>query len=118
MSVNIIGAGLAGLSAAVTLAQKGIPSNLISSMPSERAQSVMAEGGINACLDTMGENDTIENHIEDTLSGGVYLADTNAVKGLCRAAPEIVKRFSSLGVPFSFNEKVKVLLPAVVGVKR
>lgn len=104
MSVNIIGAGLAGLSAAITLAQNGVQSNLISSMPSERAQSVMAEGGINACLDTMGENDTIENHIEDTLRGGVYLAEPNAVEGLCRAAPEIVERFAALGVPFSYND--------------
>ena len=46
MSINIIGAGLAGLSAALTLAEQGIKSNLISAQQSERAQSVMAEGGI------------------------------------------------------------------------
>ena len=60
MKINIIGAGLAGLSAALTLAENGIKSNLISVQQSERAQSVMAEGGINACLNTMGENDKIE----------------------------------------------------------
>ena len=49
-SVNIIGAGLAGLSAAITLARAGVRSYLISSQPSERAQSVLAEGGINAAL--------------------------------------------------------------------
>jgi succinate dehydrogenase / fumarate reductase flavoprotein subunit len=62
MRINIIGAGLAGLSAAITLAENGVKSNLISSMQSERAQSVMAEGGINACLNTMGEGDKIEYH--------------------------------------------------------
>ena len=55
MKINIIGAGLAGLSAALTLAENGIKPNLISVQQSERAQSVMAEGGINACLNTMGE---------------------------------------------------------------
>ena len=49
--VNIVGAGLSGLSAAIHLAKAGIPCNLISALPSERAQSVLAEGGINAALD-------------------------------------------------------------------
>ena len=105
MSIIIIGAGLAGLSAAVTLAQNGVSSNLISSMQSERAQSVMAEGGINACLNTMGEDDTVENHFEDTISSGMYLADAEAVRGMCAAAPGIVERLGSLGVPFSYNDK-------------
>ena len=104
MRINIIGAGLAGLSAAITLAENGVKSNLISSMQSERAQSVMAEGGINACLNTMGEDDTVENHIEDTMRGGVDLADNKAVRGLCENAPEIVKEFYKLGVPFQTNE--------------
>ncbi len=105
MSISIIGAGLAGLSAALTLAEQGVACNLISAQASERAQSVMAEGGINACLDTMGENDSIENHFDDTMRGGVFLADPNAVWGLCRNAPAIVKRFYDLGVPFPVNEK-------------
>ena len=48
--IHIIGAGLAGLSAAVTLGAAGIPCHLISLQPSERAQSVLAEGGINVTL--------------------------------------------------------------------
>ncbi len=104
MRINIIGAGLAGLSAALTLAENGVKSNLISSMQSERAQSVMAEGGINACLNTMGEDDSVENHIEDTIRGGVNLADKSAVRGLCENAPEIVKKLYNLGVPFQTNE--------------
>ncbi len=104
MSITIIGAGLAGLSAAHTLAQNGIACTLVSAQASERAQSVMAEGGINACLNTMGENDSIDNHIEDTLRGGVGLADRRSVRGLCESAPAIVREFHALGVPFPTNE--------------
>ena len=96
-AVNIVGAGLAGLSAALTLARAGVRCRLISPMPSERAQSVMAEGGINASLDTMGENDSPVQHFEDTMRGGVYLADPNSVWNLCSKAPETVNMLFSLG---------------------
>ena len=99
--INIVGACLAGLSAAIHLAKEGCPCRLISLQPSERAQSVMAEGGINAALDTMGEQDQPENHYQDTIRGGVFLADENAVRNLTYHAPETVKWLSSLGVPFN-----------------
>ena len=99
--VTIIGAGLAGLSAAIALAERGIPSNLVSQQPSERAQSVLAEGGINAALDTMGEGDTWQEHFADTMRGGCDLADPNAVAGLTSHAPEIVRWLAALGVPFA-----------------
>ncbi len=102
-NINIIGAGLSGLSAAIRLARKGLPCRLISVQPSERAQSVMAEGGINAALDTMGENDEPLNHYNDTLKGGVYLADENAVRNLTFHAPETVEWLYSLGVPFNMK---------------
>lgn len=99
--INILGAGLAGLSAAVTLAKEGIKCNLISCENSERSQSVLAEGGINACLNTMGENDGIEEHFNDTLKGGVFCADPNAVFNLVSNAPSVIERLSSIGVPFN-----------------
>lgn len=101
--VNIIGAGLAGLSAAITLAKSGKPCALISSQASERAQSVMAEGGINAALDVMGEHDTTAEHFSDTMKGGVFLADPNAVAGLTDGAPGIVNWLHEIGVPFQFE---------------
>ena len=102
--VNIIGAGLAGLSAAITLADKGISSNLISNYPSERAQSVMAEGGINGVLDTMGEWDRVENHFEDTMKAGGEIADEAMVRDLTEAAPGIIRYLRKIGVPFNLKE--------------
>lgn len=103
-NINIIGAGLAGLSAAITLAEQGVACNLISLQNSERAQSVLAEGGINAALNTMGENDTVKAHYDDTMNGGCYLQDTEAVRGLTENAPEIVMWLKRLGVPFHLQE--------------
>lgn len=50
-------------------------------LASERAQSVMAEGGINAALNTKGEEDSPEQHYTDTLTAACGLADPNAVWG-------------------------------------
>lgn len=105
--INIIGSGLAGLAAAITAAKDGRECRLISKQPSERAQSVLAEGGINAALDTMGENDTWQEHFNDTMRGGVYLADPNAVQDLAKHAPEILEWLLSLGAGFNMNgEKI------------
>lgn len=103
-SITIIGAGLAGLAAATELAKQNIPCCLVSPQPSERAQSVLAEGGINAALDTMGEHDTPAEHFQDTMRGGVYLADPEAVEGLTAHAPEIVRRLASLGAALQYED--------------
>ena len=101
--VIIIGAGLAGLSAAIELAKQNVGSELISPQPSERAQSVLAEGGINAALDLMGEGDSPAEHCADTLRGGCELADPRAVRSLTDHAPELVRSLSALGVPFQME---------------
>jgi succinate dehydrogenase / fumarate reductase flavoprotein subunit len=103
LRANIVGAGLAGLSAAITLAKKGVHTRLISVQASERAQSVLAEGGINGVLDTMGEGDTIENHFNDTMRAGCYIADEKAVRGLTENAPYVIEELAKLGVPFNRN---------------
>ena len=96
----IVGAGLAGLSAAVTAGRMGIKSILISDQPSERAQSVLAQGGVNAALDTMGEEDSIKEHYRDSLKCGSYLADPDALGGMTEAAPLILEELADMGIPF------------------
>lgn len=99
----IIGAGLAGLSAAITAGRMGIESILISDQPSERAQSVLAQGGINAVLDTMGEEDSVQEHYNDSLKCGSYLADPDALRGMTEAAPLILEELAGMGIPFCKN---------------
>ena len=113
--VLIIGSGLSGLSSAIHLAKIGICSTLVSPYPSERAQSVMAAGGINAAI---GKDDSPVIHAEDTLKSGSDIAGQNAVSDLCSAAPEIVRWLESIGVVFSRDKDNGVALRAFGGQSR
>ena len=113
--VLIIGGVLSGLSCAIGLAEKVISSTLVSPYPSERSQSVMAAGGINAAL---GQDDSPERHAEDTLRSGGDIAGKDAVLGLCSAAPEIIRYLERLGVVFSREENGEVALRAFGGQSR
>jgi len=64
--VLIIGSGISGMMCAVRCAEKGMYVTLVSPFPSERSQSVMAAGGINAVKTEHEQGDSIESHIEDT----------------------------------------------------
>ena len=114
-NVLIIGSGLSGLSCAIELAEKGVHSTLVSPYPSERAQSVMAAGGINAAI---GKEDSPEQHAEDTLKSGGSIAGPKAVSGLCSGAEEIVRWLERLGVVFSRDENGDVALRAFGGQSR
>ena len=111
----IIGSGLSGLTCALRLAKSGVRSTLVSPYPSERAQSVMAAGGINAAL---GVDDSPSLHAEDTLQSGGNIADPVAVAGLCAGAVEILPWLEQLGVVFSRSEEGAVALRAFGGQSR
>ena len=113
--VLIIGSGLSGLTCAIELAEKGIRSTLVSPYPSERAQSVMAAGGINAAL---SKEDSPKQHAEDTLKSGGDIAGKEAVSSLCAEAPQIVRWLEGLGVVFSRDERGDVALRAFGGQSR
>ena len=102
--VLIIGSGISGMMCAVRCAEKGMHVTLVSPFPSERSQSVMAAGGINAVRTEHEQGDSIESHIEDTLKGGCYINGKQAVKGLCENASGIINYLESIGTVFSIDE--------------
>ena len=103
--IIIIGAGAAGLSAALELVKNGVKSVLAADMPSERAQSVMAEGGINAAFASAVDSPSF--HAEETLRAGRYLADPAAVRDLAEHAPGIIEELFAAGMSFTLNEEGK-----------
>ena len=113
--VLIIGCGISGLSAAISLAEKGIKSVLISPFPSERAQSVMAAGGINAVDDNPDGEDTVAQHVEDTLKGGCNIAGRRAVEGLCSGAAGIIQKLEKMGIVFTRDDKGSIAKRAFGG---
>ncbi|MDR2639590.1 MAG: FAD-dependent oxidoreductase [Helicobacteraceae bacterium] len=93
----IVGAGLAGLSAAIEIKKAGLKTCVISKLHPLRSHSGAAQGGINAALK---EKDT-SAHEFDTIKGGDYLGDQSAIKTLCRKAPETIRRLENMGAVFS-----------------
>lgn len=99
--VGIVGGGLAGLSAAVKLAEQGVKVELYSSQPAKRSHSVCAQGGINGAVNTKGEGDSPEKHFDDTIYGGDFLANQTIVKEMCESGPAIIHLLDRMGVPFN-----------------
>ena len=103
--ILVIGSGIAGIACAVRCAEHGMRATLVSPYPSERAQSVMAAGGINAVTARCEDGDSVACHIEDTLRGGCWLAGRNAVTGLCSHAEKVIEHLESIGTVFSVDEQ-------------
>ena len=99
--VIVVGGGLAGLSTAMKLAENGAKVKIFSVVPVKRSHSACAQGGINAAVNIKGEGDSINEHFDDTVYGGDFLANQQPVKEMTAAAPDVVFLFDRLGVPFS-----------------
>jgi succinate dehydrogenase / fumarate reductase flavoprotein subunit len=99
--VVVVGGGLAGLMTVIKLCEAGVPVDLFSLVPVKRSHSVCAQGGINASVNTKGEGDSPQVHLEETVYGGDFLANQPPVKSMCDAAPSIVFMLDRMGVPFN-----------------
>ncbi len=115
--VIVVGGGLGGLWATLTVAEAGFPVELFALFEVKRSHSVCAQGGINAVLDTKGERDSVRQHILDTLKGGEYLANQPPVKSLCEDAPGLIRTFERMGVTFSRTPEGLLDLRLFGGVK-
>ena len=95
--ILIVGAGLAGMRAAIA-APPDLNVALLSKVHPVRSHSVAAQGGINAAI---GEQDSWEAHAYDTAKGGLYLGDQDAIEAMCREAPQDILELERMGVIFS-----------------
>ncbi len=100
--VLIIGAGLAGMRAALSARQNGADVAVISKVHPVRSHSNAAQGGINAALEHAG--DDWHDHAYDTVKGSDYLGDQDAIEVMCREAGSEVIQMEHYGVTFSRDE--------------
>src|SRR3954447_19639376 len=99
--VVVVGGGLAGLMTVIKLCEAKVPVDLISLVPVKRSHSVCAQGGINASVNTKGEGDSPQVHLEETAYGGGFLGNQPPIKGMADAGPRIVYILGPMGVPFT-----------------
>ncbi len=97
----VVGGGLAGLSAAMKLAENDCRVQIISVTKVRRSHSVCAQGGINAAINLKGEDDSPIIHAYDTIKGGDFLANQPPVLEMCLAAPAIIYMMDRFGCPFN-----------------
>ena len=96
--IIIVGGGISGLLATIKVCELGGEVLLFSYCPVKRSHSLCAQGGMNACMDSKGEHDSVYEHFDDTVYGGDFLADQLAVKGMVEAAPKLIKMLDRMGV--------------------
>src|SRR5579871_6618938 len=98
--VIIIGGGLAGLRAAIAVAEEGLSVGLVSKVYPMRSHTVSAEGGAAAVLRT-DTGDSLESHRHDTVFGSAFLADQDVVAYFVDEAPNELIRLEHWGCPWS-----------------
>ncbi len=102
--VVIVGAGGAGLRAALQLAKSGNKVALISKVFPTRSHTVSAQGGITVALGNSHEDDW-RWHMYDTVKGSDYIGDQDAIEYMCQQGPNAVYELDHMGLPFSRTDK-------------
>lgn len=110
----VVGAGGAGLRAAMGLSEAGFKTACVSKLFPTRSHTVAAQGGVNAALGNMGEDDW-RWHMYDTVKGSDWLGDQDAIHYMCREAPKAVLELEQFGLPFSRTEDGKIYQRAFGG---
>ena len=103
----IIGAGGAGMRAALQLANTGSKVALLSKVFPTRSHTVSAQGGVTAALGNADVDDW-RWHMYDTVKGADYIGDQDCIEYLCRTAPEAVYELEHMGLPFSRMDNGKI----------
>ncbi len=105
--VVIVGAGGAGMRAALQLSEAGFKVTVLSKVFPTRSHTVAAQGGIAASLGNVTE-DNWHWHMYDTVKGSDYLGDQDAIEFMCRQASEVVYELEHFGMPFDRLENGKI----------
>ncbi len=103
----VIGAGGAGMRAALQISQSGKSCALLSKVFPTRSHTVSAQGGITVALGNSHE-DNWEWHMYDTVKGSDYIGDQDAIEYMCKTGPEAIIEMENMGLPFSRFENGRV----------
>lgn len=106
--VVVIGAGGAGLRAALQLSNAGLKAAVISKVFPTRSHTVSAQGGITAALGNADVDDDWRWHMYDTVKGADYIGDQDCIEYLCKTGPEAVYELEHMGLPFSRMDNGKI----------
>jgi succinate dehydrogenase/fumarate reductase flavoprotein subunit len=101
--VVVVGAGLAGMRAAIAAHEAGVDVALVTKVHPVRSHSGAAQGGINAALGNQTD-DNPDNHTFDTVKGADYIGDQDAIEILCQNAPGEIIQLEHWGAVFSRHE--------------
>jgi succinate dehydrogenase/fumarate reductase flavoprotein subunit len=101
--VVVVGAGLAGMRAAIAAHEAGVDVALVTKVHPVRSHSGAAQGGINAALGNQTD-DNPDNHTFDTVKGADYIGDQDAIEILCQTAPGEIIQLEHWGAVFSRHE--------------
>jgi succinate dehydrogenase flavoprotein subunit len=107
--VLVIGAGGAGLRAAIAASAAGVSVGIVTKSLLGKAHTVMAEGGIAAALANVDERDNWKVHFADTMRGGQYLNDSRMVQLHAQEAPDCVRELEAWGAVFDRTAQGKIL---------
>lgn len=102
--VVIVGAGGAGLRAALGMSTNNLKTACVTKVFPTRSHTVAAQGGVGAALGNMGDGDKWEYHFYDTVKGSDWLGDQDAIEYMCKHARDAVIELEHFGVPFSRTE--------------
>jgi succinate dehydrogenase / fumarate reductase flavoprotein subunit len=105
--VVVVGAGLAGMRAAIEASRYGVDVGVVSKLHPTRSHSGAAEGGINAALGNAGEDDP-QKHTFFTVKGSDYLGDQDAIAVMCEEGPGDIYELEHMGAIFSRTDDGRI----------
>jgi len=103
--VVVIGSGAAGLFSAIKAAESGLSTAVLTKRKISDTNTSYAQGGI---ASVVGDNDSFESHVKDTLDAGDHLCKPDVVKKIVKAGPIVVRELEAYGLHFTKRNEVEI----------